>query len=866
MRKRFLPVYVIILLLFISKETVVYANEPDSAYIFAYATEKNRNHNGLHIAWSLNKKDWHPIGPEHSYVKSDYGRWGSEKRMLSPFLFRTQDGVWHCVWSLNERDGAFAHASSADLIYWGRQSYPTIMENGNCLSPEILYDASGGVYTITWLSGPEGKKQAYSVTTADFKEYGVATAIPDISNQRETITISGNPETGTIHKVAWRTVDELIKAQQLAAYKRNLYAETTKNDLERFASLQPLEAVISADASRSRKISDLLIGIFYEDINYAADGGLYAELVQNRGFEYSPDDKNGQDENWNSSNSWNIYGQNATFTIDTVSPIHPNNRHYAVLQIKQSGDGLTNEGFDGIPVKAGEKYNFSVFARTPESTKGDLIVRLVDKDGNMIGESRTENITRDWKKYETVLMANATVPDAKLIVQPQQTGRVDLDMISLFPQNTFKGRQNGLRADLAQALAGLKPRFVRFPGGCVAHGDGLGNLYHWKNTIGPLETRKPQRNLWGYHQSFGLGYFEYFQFCEDIGAEPIPVVAAGVPCQNSAHHGHPIGGQQGGIPLCEMDDYVQDILDLIEYANGDVNTEWGRKRAEAGHPEPFNLKYIGVGNEDLITDIFEERFTMIFNAVKDQYPDITVIGTVGPFYEGTDYVEGWKLSDKLRIPIVDEHYYNPPGWYIHNQDFYDKYDRSKSKVYLGEYAAHLPNRANNIETALAEALHLCNLERNGDIVVMTSYAPLLAREGYTQWNPDLIYFNNTEIKPTVGYYVQQLFGQNAGDEYIFSEIELSGTQDAVVKRIGKSIVRDSKTGDVIVKLVNLLPVEVHAKIDLSGIGIPGGTATKTILTGTPEDKEANPVTENIDLRDNYALPPYSLTVLRYRPV
>jgi alpha-L-arabinofuranosidase len=316
--------------------------------------------------------------------------------------------------------------------------------------------------------------------------------------------------------------------------------------------------------------------------------------------------------------------------------------------------------------------------------------------------------------------------------------------------------------------------------------------------------------------------------------------------------------------MSEMDAYVQDVLDLVEYANGDITTEWGRKRAEAGHPKPFNLKYIGVGNEDLITDIFEERFTMIYNALKEKHPEITVIGTVGPFFEGTDYVEGWKLADKLEIPIVDEHYYNPPGWYIHNQDFYDKYDRSKSKVYLGEYAAHLPGRPNNIESALTEALHLCNVERNGDIVVMTSYAPLLAREGNTQWNPDLIYFNNTEVKPTVGYWVQQLFGQNIGDEYIFSDIKLSNNWDVVTKRIAKSIVRDSKTGDLIVKLVNLLPIEVKASIDLSEYNITTRSAVKTILTGTPDDRLAKPVTENVQFNGQDTFPPYSFTIIRIK--
>ena len=438
-------------------------------------------------------------------------------------------------------------------------------------------------------------------------------------------------------------------------------------------------------------------------------------------------------------------------------------------------------------------------------------------------------------------------------------------MISLFPEKTFMNRPNGLRADLAQAIADIHPRFIRFPGGCVAHGDGLDNMYRWKNTIGPLEARKPQRNLWGYHQTAGLGYFEYFRFCEDIGAEPVPVVAAGVPCQNSActHRG---GGQQGGIPMCEMDDYVQEILDLIEYANGDVKTEWGKKRAEAGHPKPFNLKYIGIGNEDLITDIFEERFTMLFNAVKEKHPEITVIGTVGPYSEGTDYEEGWELANKLNIPMVDEHYYQKPGWFIHNQDYYDKYDRSKSKVYLGEYAAHLPGRPNNLETALSEALYMTALERNGDVVHMTSYAPLLAKEGHTQWNPDLIYFNNEEVKPTVGYYVQQLYGQHAGDEYLNSRVILPEENDAMQKRIASSVVRDSRSNDLIVKLVNLLPVPTQTSVLLKDIPVVEETATLTTLSGKPDDKQAKPVTTTIRVSNDFDidLPAYSFTVIRIK--
>jgi alpha-L-arabinofuranosidase len=392
----------------------------------------------------------------------------------------------------------------------------------------------------------------------------------------------------------------------------------------------------------------------------------------------------------------------------------------------------------------------------------------------------------------------------------------------------------------------------------------LDNIYRWKNSIGKLEERKPDFNLWGYHQTMGLGYYEYFQFCEDIGAEPLPVLAAGVPCQNSSHHHQTgIAGQQGGIPLNEMDAYIQDILDLIEWANADKNTTWGKLRAAAGHPAPFNLKYIGIGNEDLISEVFKERFAMIYKAIKAKYPAITVIGTVGPFYEGSDYRFGWDFASKLEVPMVDEHYYVPPAWLINNQDFYDKYDRKKSKVYLGEYAAHVRGRPNNMETALAEALYLCSLERNGDVVEMTSYAPLLAKEGHTQWNPDMIYFNNSEIKLTPGYEIQKMFGNNAGEEYIESSVTVDHGNADVQKRIAKSVVRDAKTGDLIIKLVNLLPVE--ATVDVKDLNLSNCNIEKTVLQGNPDEKNVKPVTTtDVVLNNKLVLPKYSFTVLRIK--
>jgi len=837
-------------------------NEPDSVYLFSYATNKNSNHNGLHFAWSGDRIKWFAIGDEHSYLKSDYGRWGSQKRMISPYLLQNADGSWQCIWSLNEHDNAFAHASSTDLIDWGRQSYPQIAGAANFLQPVLQYDKKSALYTITYT---DSNKKYFQLSTNDFKAYSPAKEIPSTEYQNNSLTIElpGGKSTGQVHKVAWTVVDKLTKTYELRQYKSSLHNEVTKQDSQRFDGLKPVNASITLEEGKAKPISDMLMGIFFEDINYAADGGLYAELIQNRDFEYVLSDKEGRDKNWNSTHSWTLIGENTSFSIDSLSPVHINNKHYAVLETKIPGAALVNAGFNGIALKKGEKYNFSLFIRQLEGKAGKVQIRLVDKEGKVQSEATINAPGAGWKNVKTVLTAAADVNSASLEIQPLAAGKLALDLVSLFPQKTFKGRNNGLRSDLAQVIADIHPRFVRFPGGCVAHGDGIDNIYRWKNTIGSLESRKPQRNLWGYHQTAGLGYFEYFQFCEDIGAAPLPVIAAGVPCQNSGTGG---AGQQGGIPLSEMDEYIQDIFDLIEWANGDMNTKWGKKRAEAGHPKPFNLKYIGIGNEDLITDIFEERFTMIFNALKKKHPEITVIGTAGPFYEGTDYEEGWEIATKLKVPMIDEHYYQSPGWFIHNQDFYDKYDRTKSKVYLGEYAAHLPGRPTNLETALSEALYLTALERNGDIVSMTSYAPLLAKEGNTQWNPNLIYFNNTEVKPTVDYQVQKLYGQNAGNQYMPAKVELSNNQDAVKKRIAYSVVRDSKSNDLIVKLVNMLPVAVNTTIDLKGISIAGTTAVKTVLQGNPADRDSKPVSSSYNIAEKFSseLPAYSFTVIRIK--
>ncbi len=621
--------------------------------------------------------------------------------------------------------------------------------------------------------------------------------------------------------------------------------------------------------SAGRPISPDIFGIFFEDLNYAADGGLYAEMVQNRSFEYSSLDHPG----WHAFTGWEMVkrgGAKGSYFIGDANPLHPNNPRYLETDCDAGGEGsavgISNSGFDGMVLKKGEEYNFTVFARQQPGRSISLEIRLESKDGALRGRAEIPQLTSEWKKYSATILADKDDENGRLILLARGRGIVYLDMISLFPQKTFRNRPNGLRADLAQAIADLKPRFIRFPGGCLVHGDGLKNLYRWKDTIGPVEHRREQKNIWRYHQTLGLGYFEYFQFCEDIGAKPLPVVAAGVSCQNTDRYW---GVGQQAIAMEEMPAYVQEVLDVVEWANGPAATEWGARRAEAGHPEPFNLQYLGVGNEDAQTPAFRERFKIIYNAVKAKYPDLTVIGTVGPNPEGPDYDNGWKFADELRLEMVDEHCYKPPHWFWANLDRFDAYDRSRSKVYLGEYAAHDVRRQTTLRSALAEAAYMTSLERNGDMVRMSSYAPLLGKLGHTQWNPDLIYFTNTTVNPTINYYVQQMFNLNAGDFYLPVAVDSLEKAD----NFALSPVRDSKSGDIIVKLVNGGPDSRSLRIELVGVENIATNAVKTILSGDPltvnDAGNPQPLVPEISTIAvgpvfDYESPPHSLTVIRIK--
>ena len=640
------------------------------------------------------------------------------------------------------------------------------------------------------------------------------------------------------------------------------------------------QLIIQADRP-GKAISPNLVGVFFEDLNYAADGGLYAELIQNRSFEYSPTEQ----PEWTPLSFWDVVKRgdgDGSLRVQSTRPVHESNPHYTILTVAKPGEGvgIANGGFDGIPLKAGENYTASFWAYQAfmndmwsgnnkiDGRPMPVTLRLESKSGDVLAEAKVNVAGRQWQRLSAKLTPNRAADDARFVLLAHAKGGLAIDMISLFPEKTFLKRDNGLRADLAQALADLKPKFMRFPGGCLVHGQGVHRYYNWKDSIGPVEQRKGQRNLWGYHQTLGLGYFEYFQFCEDIGAAPLPVVSAGVCCQ---HAGDSPNMGQEGLPMEEMPAYVQDILDLIEWANGPATSKWGSKRAAAGHPEPFGLEYLGVGNEDEITPAFKERFAMIFEAIKAKHPKITVIGTVGPFADGKDYDNGWAFARELKVPMVDEHYYVPPQWFWDNLGRYDKYDRTNRKVYVGEYAAHDRNRRNTLRSAIAEAAGLTSFERNGDVVSFASYAPLLARRNHTQWHPDLIYFTGKDVILSANYYVQQLFGHNSGDICLDAKLSAAGSPST----LAYSAVRDSKSGDVIVKIVNGANAPAPLTVQLEGL--PPATSfetTKTVLTGPNPDavnEDGRPPvvraeTSQLPLKPTFdcEVPANSVTVFRFR--
>ena len=805
--------------------TVTGKDSTCQVFIYSPAPDK-----GLHLAYLTDNERWKNVG---QLCASDFGPWGSDKKMYNPFVVKANDGTWRALWTVNKRSPQFAVAYSEDLVTWRPQDYPIVREKG--ITDVAAYQMDDGRFDI-YLKTEKGKRYVQADKEfRTFREDSIEASADEILWQRDTATVDGKTHQGCSFEVPAIHLHYIRSwFAALDEENRENLRPMPKNDADLkalgFEGQGNVEARIAINPAKSHRISDKLIGVFFEDISRAADGGLCAELLQNGDFEYNREDRKRQ---WNATTAWTGVGQEVISTQDGVSQ---NNPHYAVI----ASSPIYNIGWEGIPVNRGEAvegkqgkhqpsvYDVSFHARCIDGKKKQLTVSLVDGQGERLAEAKVKVAGTEWVEYKAQLvvtdkykgqLSNEVTTDEgrlgkdfRFAILPKGDNRMAIDLVSLKPQDTYKN--HGLRKDLAEAIADLKPRFVRFPGGCMLHGQGIDNIYHWKESVGPQKDRKPAYNIWNYHQTRQLGFYEYFQWCEDMGAEPLPVLAAGVPCQNSWPDKNGVAGQQGGIPMSQMPQYVQDVLDLVEWANGDPATsKWAKMRADAGHPAPFGLKMVGIGNEDLISTDFEQRYLMICKALKEKHPEIEVVGTVGPFhYPSSDYIEGWKIAKENSrwIDAVDEHYYEQPGWFVNHQDYYDQYDRKAPKVYLGEYASRGKDPVDN---ALAEGLHLCSVERNGDVVEMTSYAPLLSKDGYSNWQPDMIYFNNNSVRASESYKMQRMFGRHAGDTYISSVLDLPSQ---LKRYVGTSVVKDSKTGKTWLKVVNALPRTL--RLQVSGMG------------------------------------------------
>ena len=583
---------------------------------------------------------------------------------------------------------------------------------------------------------------------------------------------------------------------------------------------------ISVDIKKpGSPIQKTMYGIFFEDINYGGDGGLYAELIKNRSFDF-PQNLLG----------WTTFG-NVEVLKDGPFANNPNyvRLSYPGHDAKQTG--LDNEGFFGVGVKQNAEYRFSVWARSAEAA-GSIRIELIDPESNVFASQKLAIDSKEWKKYQLVVKSSKTEAKARLRIFLTSKNAVDMDHVSLFPVDSWKGRENGLRKDLAQALYDLHPGIFRFPGGCIVEGTDLNTRYQWKNSVGPVENRKLNEDRWqytfsnrffpDYFQTYGMGFFELFQLSEDIGAEPLPVISCGLSCQfqnwdSKAH-----------VAVNELQPYIQDALDLIEFANGDITTKWGKLRADMGHPASFNLKQMAVGNEQW-GSLYPERLEPFVKAIRAKYPTFKIVGSSGPSSDGKDFDFGWSEMKRLKADLVDEHYYKDPKWFLANANRYDKYDRKGPKVFAGEYACHASNRKNNFESALCEAAFMTGFERNADVVYQCTYAPLFAHVQGWQWKPDLIWFDNLRSVRSVNYYVQQLYGMNVGTNVLTTvenKLPLEGLDG-----IYASSALDKNKNEIILKIANTSDVVKKVSYTFNGLKASERKATQTILKSDNPDQE-----------------------------
>ncbi len=638
------------------------------------------------------------------------------------------------------------------------------------------------------------------------------------------------------------------------------------------APTMPAPATISVQVDKpGAKIPATLTGLFFEDINFAGDGGLYPERVKNRNFEF-PDALMG----WKPLPG--VFAEGSMGVL-TGNPLNANNLHYVRLENKSGaeGVGLSNEGFRGVGVKAGDEYRVSLFAR---SVAGSPISKftLQSAEGKALGSATIAVNSPTWKKYTATLRATGTAEKAQFHLLGSGRGALDMDMVSLMPVKTWNQRPNGLRADLVQLLRDMKPGFLRFPGGCIVEGRTLDQRYQWKTTVGDVANRKLIVNRWNtefrhrltpdYYQSMGLGYFEYFQLSEDIGAQPLPIMNCGMACQYNSNE------------LCRMEDigaYIQDALDVIEFANAPTNTKWGALRAQMGHPKPFGLKMLGVGNEQWGPQ-YIERYTAFAKVLKAKHPEIELVSGSGPSSDGKDFDFAWEKLRELNADIIDEHYYKSPSWFFDNSNRYNDYSRTGPKVFAGEYAAQSqgiarPNNKNTWECALSEAAFMTGLERNADVVQMTSYAPLFGHVEAWQWTPNLIWFDNLRSYGTTNYHVQKLFSTNRGTTIL--PVTINGKKENGQDRLYASASKDAAKGEVVLKIVNGHAAPRTVQLSLVGVKTVAKTATATTLSSADLEavnsldapRQVVPLETKISVSGpvvNMMLAPNSVSVIRLK--
>jgi alpha-L-arabinofuranosidase len=634
-------------------------------------------------------------------------------------------------------------------------------------------------------------------------------------------------------------------------------------------STQTLQVVTDKPGS---VIQPTMWGIFFEDINFAADGGIYAELVKNRSFEFLQPLMGWKE---HQSDRFSLQSNSGKAMILNRGDNVSNPRFARLGIIADKGYGMSNEGFRGMGFKKDNTYSFTMLGRQMDG-KTSIRVELIDSKGSVLGSATVSPEGKEWKKYTATITSSATDPKGSLNIWFDGKGILDIDMVSLFPTDTWKNRPGGMRKDLVQLLADLKPGFIRFPGGCIVEGRDLSQRYQWKKTVGNVDDRELLINRWNtefnhrpapdYFQSFGLGFYEYFLLAEDIGAEPLPVLSCGLACQfNSAEV----------VPMDQLEPYIQDALDLIEFANGEVTTKWGKLRADMGHAAPFNMKFIGVGNEQWGPQ-YIERYKVFEKAIKEKYPKMTIVSGTGPFPEGELFDFAAQQLKELKAEIVDEHYYAKPEWFFQNVTRYDKYDRNGPKIFAGEYAAQSvaiasPDNKNNWQCALSEAAFMTGLERNADVVHLCSYAPLFAHSEGWQWTPDLIWFDNIQSYATPNYYVQKLYSNNKGTHVLNvtnGKENVTGQNDLYA-----SAVWDKNSKEVILKIVNNSSTEKSTQLNLAGSKKYSGDAKVISLTASAagetnsfeKPENIKPVESSAKISGknvNLSLKPYSLTVVK----